>query len=207
MRELNEAYETLSNNAKRKSYDAQRKSQNDNDFDFADETMRSAFGEAEKVQATDWALATDYYPDLSVIYQRLAKSSDKLAFAYRTMLLHSKDFEKRRAIADEMENEFLQRFFGNDRQIISFAKSLIETGNKSAAKELNRAILVLGKKTDAKRIIQRIRYKFNIPSVDAASTRKTTSETPLETRILGGFLVVVAVVAMMILVGFQSANH
>src|SRR5262249_32030828 len=151
MRELNEAYETLSNNEKRKRYDSERKSQNDNDFDFDDETMRSAFGEAEKTYATDWALAIDYYPDLLVIYQRLAKSSDKLAFGYRTMLLHSKDFERRSIIADEMENEFLQRFFGNNRQIISFAKSLIETGNKSAAKELNRAILVLGKKTDAER--------------------------------------------------------
>ncbi len=46
MRELNEASETLSNNEKRKRYDAQRKLRNDNNFDFGNETMRSRFGEA-----------------------------------------------------------------------------------------------------------------------------------------------------------------
>jgi curved DNA-binding protein CbpA len=166
MRDLNEAYEALSNTDKRKHYDSQQKQQNDYDFDYDDETMRSAFGEAEKAQATDWTLATEYYPDLLVIYKRLARSSDKLAFAYRTMLLDSKNFEKRLYIANEMEKEFLERYFGNDPEIIIFAKSLINTGNKAAAKELNRVVSVLGKTTDAKRIIQRISEKFNISSFD-----------------------------------------
>lgn len=81
--------------------------------------------------------------------------SDHRRFAYRTGLLESKDFEKRLKIADEMEKAFLQRYFGNDPEIISFAKLLCHTGNKPAAKELNRVISVLGKKTDAKREMRR----------------------------------------------------
>lgn len=162
IRDLNEAYEVLSNDEKRKKYDSQRKQPDDNSFDYDDETMRSAFGEAEQVQASNWAVAIEYYPDLSGIHQRLANTSDKLAFAYRTVLLESKDFQKRLEIADELEKAFLERYFGNDPEIVRFAKALCNSGNKAAAKELNRVISVLGKKLDAKPIIQRVRDKFKI---------------------------------------------
>jgi curved DNA-binding protein CbpA len=170
MRELNEAYEVLSNDEQRKKYDSQRKQPNDNSFDYDDETMRSAFGEAEQVQASDWAIAIDYCPDLSEIHQRLAKTSDKLAFAYRTLLLESKDFKDRRKIADEMEETFLKRYFGSDPKIIWFAKSLCHEGNKAGAKELNRVISVLGKKVDAGEIIKRLSDKFNITTSPPGTT-------------------------------------
>jgi DnaJ-class molecular chaperone len=172
MRELNEAYEILSNDEKRIKYDSQRKPPNDNSFDFDDETMRSAFGEAEQVQATDWELAIEYYPDVLEIYQRLAKTSDKLAFAYRTVLLEAKDFERRSKIADQMERAFLERYFGTNSEIIRFAKSLITEGNKPAAKELNRIVSVLGSKADAKRIIQGVREKFD----KSVSSKRNKSE-------------------------------
>ena len=42
MRDLNEAYEILSDTQMRAQYDAQRKRQSTDDFDFTDEAMQSA---------------------------------------------------------------------------------------------------------------------------------------------------------------------
>lgn len=61
-----------------------------------------------------------------------------------------------------MEEAFLKRYFGSDPRILSIAKLLCNSGNKAAAKELNRVISVLGKKPDAERIIQRVLEKYNI---------------------------------------------
>jgi curved DNA-binding protein CbpA len=205
MRELNEAYETLSNDEKRRKYDSQRKPRNDNSFDFDDETMRSAFSEAEQDQAADWAVAIDYYPELLKLHERLAKTSDKLAFAYRAMLLESKNFEKRKKIADEMERAFLERYFGSDPEIIVFAKSLINSGNKLAAKELNRVISVLGTKTDAKRIIQRVSEKFNIAFYEQSTAGSPPQNVAPNDKGMGTVvLLVVIFVFLMFISGFNK---
>jgi curved DNA-binding protein CbpA len=69
MQQLNRAYEVLSNIERRQQYDRQRSSDNpDDDFDFTDETMRSAFQEAEKDQEANWTFALEYYPDLAEIH-------------------------------------------------------------------------------------------------------------------------------------------
>jgi curved DNA-binding protein CbpA len=127
MRELNEAYEVLSDERRRERYDSQRRQDTDDDFDFND-TMRSAFQEAESSQEADWAIALSFYPDLDDIYKRLKITSDKLAFAFRSTILESKVFSKRHTISADMERHFLQKYFGKNKQIIQFAKKLIIDG-------------------------------------------------------------------------------
>jgi hypothetical protein len=122
--------------------------------------MRSAFQEAETEQETDWSFAIEYYPDLQHIHRRLRKISDKLAFEYRSAILASKEFSKRHQIAEALEAKFLTRYFGTNAQILGFARELIENGNKSAAKELNRAVTVLGSGTDPDLVITRIKQKY-----------------------------------------------
>jgi hypothetical protein len=88
--------------------------------------MRSAFHEAEKDQEADWTLALEYYPDLAEIHRRLTRISDKLAFEFRAELLASKEFSNRHQVATALENRFLQRYFGTNPKIITFARELIE---------------------------------------------------------------------------------
>lgn len=159
MRELNEAYETLAHPEKRNAYDAHRK-QHEDDFDFSDEAMRSAFVDAERAQSSDWAVALDYYPDLLEIEKRLRAISDKLAFQYRSTILESKNFNMRQRTADNMEKNFLESFFGKNAIILRFARELIATGNKPAAKELNRVVSVLGSNANPQLIINRIKEKY-----------------------------------------------
>jgi curved DNA-binding protein CbpA len=160
MQQLNEAYEVLSNASKREQYDRERSGNTNDDFDFSDDSMRSAFREAETEQEADWSLALEYYPDLTDRYKRLSKVSEKLAFEFRSALLASKEFARRDEIANALENGFLQRYFGTNPTVVEFARELIKSGNKKAAKELNRAVTVLGSNGDPELIIGRIRGKF-----------------------------------------------
>jgi hypothetical protein len=53
----------------------------------------------------------------------------------------------------------MQRYFGTNPNIITFARELIESGHKKATKELNRAVKVLGSNDDPN-LIGRIRGKY-----------------------------------------------
>jgi hypothetical protein len=100
------------------------------------------------------------------------KRYDKLAFAYRSTILESREFKQRVHIVAQMERQFLSRYFGENPKLIEFAKSLIAAGDKSAAKELNRVVSVLGKGADAELVIRRVKQKFNnAPSSSEEATR------------------------------------
>ena len=101
----------------------------------------------------------EYYPDLEDSLKRLRKVSDKLAFEYRSELLASKDFARRHQVADMLESRFLARYFGKDAKIVQLAKELIAMGHKAGARELNRAVSVLGT-ADPGKIITRIKEKY-----------------------------------------------
>ena len=135
MQQPNEAYNILSDPSKRETYDSGRAKTND-DFDFGDETMRSAFKDAETEQETDWAFAVEYYPDLADRLKQLRKVSDKLAFEYRSELLASKEFARRHQVADMLESGFLARYFGKDARIVQLAKELIRMGPRRAQENL-----------------------------------------------------------------------
>lgn len=163
MSELNVAYEVLSNAARRAAYDLE-KSGRGKASEFDDEDGQ-AFSSVSQPIEERWVLATSVYPDLTAFRARLAKVSASLAFAYVVTLLENKSFEQRKAYAEGMEHTFLTRYFGSDPAILEFAKELIFSGQRAAAKALNALVGVLGSSADAKRIIQRITVQFDLVAV------------------------------------------
>jgi len=161
MAEINEAYNILSNPAQRKAYD---KSRGEKEGDFGDwvheEEADQASNRYDPLEK-DWTLAVGFYPDLVEINKRLSKISSTLAFSYRAGLLDSKAFEKRKELAEVLENKFLQTYFGSNPKIVVFARELIFAGNRAASKALNDSIRVLGSDAPADRIINKICKDFN----------------------------------------------
>jgi curved DNA-binding protein CbpA len=160
MREINEAYQILEDEESRNRYDSVRKKREFEDYTFDNDATNDAFRDAEQAQRSDWEIAVEYYPDLDGICAELRRTSNKLAFAFRAMLLETRDFTDRQKLAKQLEANFLQAYFGRNPKILEFARALIEGGHKSAAMELNRAISVLGNSADAGVLIGRVRKKF-----------------------------------------------
>lgn len=172
--ELNEAYEVLSNPAKRQEYDRQRSKEKSQAYE-TDEPEQS---KASDSQDGEWALAVEYYPDLVVIETRLRKIAARLAVSYRQYLLSTKQFEQRHQIAQKSEKYFLEAYFGKNPSIVSFAKRLIMDGKQEGARELNRVVSVIGT-SNANDVIAKLTQKY-YPVREPKERSHERVETPEE---------------------------
>lgn len=171
MAEINEAYNILSDAEKRKAYDHSRGSKEGNFGDWVHEEEADEKSYTIDPLDKDWKIAVKFYPDLTEINERLSKISHLLAFTYRAGLLDLKAFNDRRELARAVESQFLQTYFGNNPEIVDFARQLIFDGSKAAAKALNDAIRVLGNANPANLIIGTICNEFNVETTEMKKRR------------------------------------
>ncbi len=165
MSAINVAYKILSDPAKRKQYDQSRASNeyDESGEDSSDAETEDSFGNSLD---DDWKEAVKYFPDLDDILRNLSKISKLLAQTYKVYLLENKEFSKRKTIAAQFEMRFLEKYFGVNEEIIKFARFLINLRARAAAKDLNRAVTLLGKDVDSQLIINRILQDY--PDASAA---------------------------------------
>jgi curved DNA-binding protein CbpA len=179
MSEINEAYSILSDPAKRKEYDTRRSRVSEGDPYF-NEKPNDAPPEYDPLEQ-DWRTALGYYPDLKEIENNLARIAWRLAYAYRASLLETKAFDKRKEIAELLEQNFLKSYFGNNQRILDFAKKLIAKRRKDAARELNKAVRFFGDRIDAERVIHKINEDFNDPLGEIKEKQAPSSASPAST--------------------------
>ena len=158
MQAINEAWSVLSNPDIRKKYDeALSQREPDGNFyteDDQEDTIRSFF---EK----DWAFAVSYYPKLEIFADRLGKISRRLEVAYKAVLVSEKRYKDAEIIAQKMEREFLERYFGSNNRIQGIVSALIfDLNDKTMLRELNTAISILGT-DDLSPIIVKFQEKIN----------------------------------------------
>ena len=80
-----------------------------------------------------------------------------------------------------MKRQFLMTYFGTNTEILEFAQSLIESGNRPAAKALNKASTLFGNNIDAERVINQIKHDFDLlpkqkPATSATASIKESSD-------------------------------
>lgn len=155
MSEINEAYEVLSDQIKRKQYDQSRISNeyDESEEDFNNTETENRFGNSLD---DDWCEIVKYFPNLDKIVEDLSKISKPLAQTYKVYLLENKEFAKRGTIALQFERRFLEKYFGTDDEIILFAKFLIRLALRNAAKDLNQAVNLLGSDVPSTAIISKV---------------------------------------------------
>lgn len=170
MTAINEAYAVLSDPIKRRDYDDQNKFTGD--YDEGDDTADEGLKQLYK----DWQLAAEYYPDLNEIEDALARTSKRLAFSYVLVMMTEKAFHARHEIAGAMQEMFLRNYFGDRVEILDFARSLIDSGNKQAAKALNEAVRVFGSGIDPQLVINRVCSSFGLPRPALAHTSVISTE-------------------------------
>jgi curved DNA-binding protein CbpA len=146
MQAINEAWEILSDPSTRKKYDeaiGDKKPESDA-FDETDQSEDEDDAIKDYFEK-DWNFALSYYPDLAKHASRLGKISRRLEIAYRAFVVSEKCFKERKEIAKNMEQKFLETYFGSNEEILSIARKLIFIFNdKKLLRELNEAVNVLG---------------------------------------------------------------
>jgi len=113
-------------------------------------------------QEERWQIAVEFFPDLSVLRKRLSRTAHSLAFAFVTVILETKRFNDRFKICEALEQSFLEKYFGDNREIIQFVKLLISSSHREAVKAVNKYIDVLGSDISPEIIIDRVKKDFGL---------------------------------------------
>lgn len=146
---INEAYETLIDSLKRSEYDKTiNKNEYEQDAVDEDDLVRNIDGE--------WRQVIEFLPSVDQVARDLARLSKTLEYAYKLILLENKQFNSCVAIASQLENGFLRKYFGLNPKIHTFAKALLYNGRREDAKRLNNAVVLLGSDVDPLVIIRKI---------------------------------------------------
>lgn len=166
MAEINEAYRVLGDVRLRAEYDSVRDVAKNGQPYGEDRSgeREDAFSSALSETEHRWSVATSVLPDLVSLRNNLSRISTSLSFAFVTLLLESQQFSERKAIAEKLEVSFLSQYFGSNKQVLEFAKDLIMSGEKEAAKLLNQLIDVLGTNIEPRILINQVTTRYPMSS-------------------------------------------
>lgn len=152
MSAINQAYSVLSDPQKRAAYNASRESGK-----YAEERQDDPESAGSAIER-DWQTVLRYQPELQGFVDNLFSLAPSLAWSYQLKLLETKQFNTASQLARNMEQKWLERYFGTSSAAQAFAKELLEEGRRDAAAELNNAARVFGEVT--KDVISKIAEDF-----------------------------------------------
>jgi hypothetical protein len=156
---INTAYEVLYDENSRKEYDEGRTVHQQSSYNSDVDDEEDLFDD-ELVD--DWAFAVEYYPELEELRKEVSAISSTLSVVFQSTILGTKNFKAAAKVKAEIVEHFIERHFGNNTEVTTFALLLLRLGRRDAAKELNRAVLVFGSELDPTTIIKKIVAKFDI---------------------------------------------
>ena len=159
MSDINEAYDVLSDSGKRKLYD---------DEYFANHPKNEAEENPENSEYEDipnediegWSIAESFFPEIKIHYDELKKISPLVATTFRSHLLANKNFDESNRIKNQLESDYFERYYGSDKQVQRYAKSLLLSKHYKAAIQVNKFICILGSSVTYKDIREKIEELF-----------------------------------------------
>ena len=160
IKEINEAYECLSDAQKRKEYDSEFKKENKtgsfNDYnetsDDHDDTQNPYYKDA-------WSTIIEYFPGAETERKKLAKIQKKLGRRYQDTLITKRISKDYKIVSKLLKTEFFLRYFGKNKKIHTIIENLLIKNEVKIALEINKTIKILGDDA-SNEIIKKIREKY-----------------------------------------------
>ena len=154
MGEINDAYRILSDPIEKAKYD---KTLNKKEYQEEPEVEENIDAYLEDA----WKVGLIFFPKLEELYLHLRKTNYALGNTFKLIVIENKAFADANAIAKDMEMEFLKKYFGENKNIIEFAKDLIKNGSRKGVITLNKYINILGNSVDSNLIIDKVCVEAN----------------------------------------------
>jgi curved DNA-binding protein CbpA len=165
-KEINAAYEILSDPEQRQEYDATRSDEEDAtgqyEPDVDDEDLS-----VDDYQ-DDWEFAVEYRPELEDLLKQVATISPTLSIVFQSTILSNRAFIEADKIANDLITVFMKRYFGSSVKVRNFARNLLRNKKMAAAKELNRAVKIFGDGINSDDLIRKIKTKYKLEPERAA---------------------------------------
>jgi curved DNA-binding protein CbpA len=150
MQEINEAYAILSDVTARQKYDGERGKP-----EYEDDSNEDAEDLLHTLDK-DWSDATEYFPDLVGIAFKLSKFSKQLEYTFKVIVIEKKDFNNRFQLAKKLKENYLEKYFGTNKEVHEFAEKMFQFDRRDILQKLNRAVNLLGSEIDPKVIINKL---------------------------------------------------
>lgn len=183
MSDLNEAMRILSNKHLRHSYNAERpikgstfpdyedfsepgfesrmsdcvKKTNNLRKDANDQKKSKIYSNEKEIEKT-FKKSCEFYPELDLLKQRLAKLSVSLSVAFMGRMLEGQEYAKAVIIFEQFRDKFLKKYFGSSPIVHLLAEYLFNKGtqrDRQTAMSLNKKIKSNGVPGDIKSFVRR----------------------------------------------------
>jgi curved DNA-binding protein CbpA len=170
-KEINEAYAVLIDPEKRKQY-THWQSTTKTGFESNQDTEDNNLNIKDKELEPGWLIAIELVKGLDDLYQNLNVLSKELAFSFKQKILESKRFDEVQLIAENLESDYIKKFFGANKDIQNFSRWLLSTQQRAAAKEINKLVAQTNDRLNSYQTIETIIKKYQL----------TGFEMPVRTR-------------------------
>jgi curved DNA-binding protein CbpA len=131
---INEAYNVLSDEFKRKQYDERflknKKSEKTQNNEGVKKDSDSSSKKQSNQSSDDWETVIKYFPDVNTYYNELKEISEVLAAEFKLSILNKKEFKKAKAFSEELKKRFFGDIFGDNKECNDFALWLLKNKKK-----------------------------------------------------------------------------
>ena len=163
--EIQEAYEILSDPTKRAYYDSMRSGVSGHEYAPGDSFPNDANLMSDELRKR-WEVIKEYFSDVNDLAMQLGEISPNLKLIFQLILLENRKFNLAKSLADEVEDVYLSRYFGQNNEIKSLARKLLRNKNMyrhaDALRELNKTMAVLGDEAPHDEIIRKLQDKYDL---------------------------------------------